>query len=135
MSALSRRACALDYPARPVRLLVGFAPGGTADIAARLIGQSLSEHLGQQFVVENRPGASSNVATEAVARATPDGYALLDVTATNSVGMSKKAPGANAVLDLCSFESIDQDKVPALGVGVFSPLEFVELILSVATNH
>jgi tripartite-type tricarboxylate transporter receptor subunit TctC len=88
MSALSRRACALDYPARPVRLLVGFAPGGTADIAARLIGQSLSEHLGQQFVIENRPGASSNLATEAIARASPDGYALLDVTATNGVNAS-----------------------------------------------
>jgi len=88
MPALSRIAYALDYPVRPVRVLVGFAPGGTADIAARLIGQSLSEHFGQQFVVENRPGASSNVATEAVARATPDGYALLDVTATNSVNAS-----------------------------------------------
>ena len=88
MSALSRRACALDYPTRPVRVLVGFAPGGTADIAARLIGQSLSEHFGQQFVIENRPGASSNVATDAVARAAPDGYALLDVTATNGVNAS-----------------------------------------------
>jgi tripartite-type tricarboxylate transporter receptor subunit TctC len=88
MSALSRRACALDYPTRPVRVLVGFAPGGTADIAARLIGQSLSEHFGQQFVIENRPGAGSNVATEAVARAVPDGYTLLDVTATNSVNAS-----------------------------------------------
>jgi tripartite-type tricarboxylate transporter receptor subunit TctC len=88
MAALSRRACAFDYPTRPVRVLVGFAPGGTADIAARLIGRSLSEHFGQQFVIENRPGASSNVATEAVARAAPDGYALLDVTATNSVNAS-----------------------------------------------
>jgi tripartite-type tricarboxylate transporter receptor subunit TctC len=88
MPALSRVACALDYPARPVRVLVGFAPGGTADIAARLIGQSLSQHFGQQFVIENRPGASSNVATEAVARATPDGYELLDVTATNGVNAS-----------------------------------------------
>jgi tripartite-type tricarboxylate transporter receptor subunit TctC len=88
MAALSRVACALDYPTRPVRLLVGFAPGGTADIAARLIGQSLSEHFGQQFVIENRPGASSNIATEAVARAAPDGYELLDITATNGVNAS-----------------------------------------------
>jgi tripartite-type tricarboxylate transporter receptor subunit TctC len=88
ISALSRRACALDYPTRPVRVLVGFAPGGTADIAARLIGQSLSEHFGQQFVIENRPGASSNIATDAVARAAADGYELLDVTATNGVNAS-----------------------------------------------
>jgi tripartite-type tricarboxylate transporter receptor subunit TctC len=88
MAALPRVARALDYPTRPVRVLVGFTPGGTADISARLIGQSLSEHFGQQFVIENRPGAGSNIATEAVARADPDGYTLLDVTATNGVNAS-----------------------------------------------
>jgi tripartite-type tricarboxylate transporter receptor subunit TctC len=88
ISSFSRVACATDYPTRPVHLLVGFPPGGTADIAARLIGQSLSAHFGQQFVVENRPGASSNLAAEAVARATPDGYVLLAAAATNSVNAS-----------------------------------------------
>jgi tripartite-type tricarboxylate transporter receptor subunit TctC len=88
MAALPRVARALDYPTRPVRVLVGFTPGGTADISARLVGQSLSEHFGQQFVIENRPGAGSNIATEAVARADPDGYTLLDVTATNGVNAS-----------------------------------------------
>jgi tripartite-type tricarboxylate transporter receptor subunit TctC len=76
---LSRIAWAQTYPARPVRIIVGFPPGSSADIAARLIGQWLSERLGQQFVVETRPGAT-NIATEAVARAPPNGYTLLLVT-------------------------------------------------------
>ena len=69
-----------------MRIIVGFAPGGGADIVARLIGQWLSERLGQQFIIENRPGAGSNIATEAVVRALPDGYTLLQVTSVN-VGM------------------------------------------------
>ncbi len=76
------------YPARPVHIIVGFPPGGTADIAARLLGQSLSERLGQQFIVETRPGAATNIATEAVVRAAPDGYTLLLVTQTNAVNAS-----------------------------------------------
>src|SRR5439155_9542729 len=67
------------YPTRPVRLLVGFPPGGPADLFSRLIGQWLSERLGQQFVVENRPGGASNIATEAAVRASADGYTLLQV--------------------------------------------------------
>jgi len=74
-----RLAEAQTYPSRPVRLLVGFAAGSTTDIVARLIGQWLSERLGQQFIVENRPGAASNIATEAVVKATADGYTLLMV--------------------------------------------------------
>src|SRR6188508_3613726 len=65
------------YPSRPVRIVVGFPPGGPTDIAARLIGQSLSERLGQQFVIENRPGAGSNIGTEAAVRSPADGYTLL----------------------------------------------------------
>ena len=76
-SAMSRIARAQAYPTRPVRLIVGFAPAGGSDITARLIGQWLSEQLGQQFVIENRPGAGGNFATEAVAKAQPDGYTLL----------------------------------------------------------
>src|SRR6266540_5935984 len=77
LPAGSRFAWAQTYPARPVRIMVGFAPGAANDILARLMGQWLSERLGQQFVVENRPGAASNIATEAVVRAPADGYTLL----------------------------------------------------------
>src|SRR5215831_16535832 len=70
----SRIARAQSYPAQPVRILVGFAPGGSADIVARLIGPWLSDRLGQPFIVENRPGAGNNIATEAVTRAPADGY-------------------------------------------------------------
>src|SRR5947209_18508573 len=77
LPAISRIAAAQAYPARPVRIIVGFAPAGGTDIMARLIGPWLSERLGQQFVIENRPGAGTNIATEAVVNAPPDGYTLL----------------------------------------------------------
>ena len=80
LPAVSRIAWAQAYPTRPVRIIVGFAAGGATDILARLIGQWLSERLGQPFVIENRPGAGSNIATEAVVRAPPDGYTLLLVS-------------------------------------------------------
>jgi tripartite-type tricarboxylate transporter receptor subunit TctC len=83
LPALPRLAGAQSYPSRPVRLIVGFPAGGSADIVARLIGQSLSERLGQPFVIENRPGAGSNIGTETVVRAPPDGYTLLMVSAAN----------------------------------------------------
>ena len=85
LSAISSRAQAQAYPARPVRIIVGFPPGGPADIVARLIAQWLSERLGQEFFVDNRPGASSNIGTEAALKASPDGYTLLVVTSSNAV--------------------------------------------------
>jgi tripartite-type tricarboxylate transporter receptor subunit TctC len=80
-----RIAWALDYPTRPVRLIVGFGAGGTPDIIARLMGQWLSERLSRPFVIENRPGGGTNLATEAVVRALPDGYTLLNVTTSNAI--------------------------------------------------
>jgi tripartite-type tricarboxylate transporter receptor subunit TctC len=81
-------ASALDYPTRPVRWVVGYPPGGATDIIARLIGQRLSERLGQQFVIENKPGAGNNIATESVVNAEPDGYTVLLVNPANYINTS-----------------------------------------------
>jgi tripartite-type tricarboxylate transporter receptor subunit TctC len=88
LPAVSRIAAAQAYPSRPVRIIVPFAPGGATDIIARLVGQWLSERLGQQFVTENRPGAGSNVGTEVVVNAPPDGYTLLQVGASSAINMT-----------------------------------------------
>jgi tripartite-type tricarboxylate transporter receptor subunit TctC len=107
LPVVSRIAQAQAYPTRPVRLIVGFAPGGTTDLTARLIGQWLSERLGQQFVIENRTGAATNIATEAVVRAPADGYTLLLVTASNAI---------NATLyDKLNFNFI-RDVAPVAGI-------------------
>src|SRR6202051_821981 len=79
------RAHALDYPTRPVHVVAGYPAGAGPDIIARLIAQALSESMGQQFIVDNRPGASSNIGTEIVAHAAPDGYTLLTTVSTNAV--------------------------------------------------
>jgi tripartite-type tricarboxylate transporter receptor subunit TctC len=111
LPALSRIARAQSYPSRPVRMIVGYPAGNSPDIIARFMGQWLSARLGQQFVVENRPGASSNIATDAVVRATPDGYSLLLVTQTN---------GMNATF----YENLDfnfiRDIAPVAGIGAVS---------------
>lgn len=85
LPALSRIALPQSYPTRAVRMLVGYAPGGATDITARLIGQWLSSRLGQQFIIENRPGAATNIATGEAARAAADGYTLLMATAANAI--------------------------------------------------
>jgi tripartite-type tricarboxylate transporter receptor subunit TctC len=85
LPALARIASAQAYPSRPVRLIVGFNAGGLTDILARLLGQALSERLGQQFIVEDQPGAGTNLATERVVRALPDGYTLFMATSSNAI--------------------------------------------------
>jgi tripartite-type tricarboxylate transporter receptor subunit TctC len=104
---VSRIARAQSYPTRPVRLMVGFPPGGGVDITARPVGQWLSERLGQPFVIENRPGAGGNIATEAVVRALPDGYTLLLATAANAINAS--------LYGKLNFDFI-RDILPAAGI-------------------
>jgi len=85
LPAVSSIAKAQGYPARPIRLIIGYTPGGSADLTARLMGQWLSERLGQSFVIENRPGGGTNIATEAAVRADPDGYTFLLVAPANAI--------------------------------------------------
>jgi Tripartite tricarboxylate transporter family receptor len=85
LPAISRIACAQAYPARPVRIIVGFPAGGGSDIIARLLGQWMTERLGQSFIIENRPGAGTNIAIEAVVRARADGYTLLLLTSSGAI--------------------------------------------------
>ena len=95
-----------SYPTRPVRLIEGFGAGGAPDIVARLIGQSLSERLGQSFVIENRSGASSSIATEAVVRAEPDGYTLLLATTANAINTAMFKLNFDFVRDIAPVASI-----------------------------
>lgn len=88
LPVLRRSVLAQTYPMRPVRIIVGFPAGGVADILARIVGQRLSERFGKQFVVENRPGASGNIGTEAVIRAPPDGCTLLLTGASDAINAS-----------------------------------------------
>jgi tripartite-type tricarboxylate transporter receptor subunit TctC len=107
LPAVSRIARAQAYPSRPVRIIVGLPAGGAADGTARLIGQWLLERLGQPFIIENKPGGATNIATEAVVRAPPDGYTLLVITGSNAT---------NATLyDKLNFNFI-RDIAPVAGV-------------------
>ena len=102
----TRFASALDYPTRPVHLIEGFGAGGAPDIVARLTGQALSERLGQSFVVENRAGASSNIATETVVRASPDGYTLLLISISNAINTTMFKLNFNFIRDIAPVASI-----------------------------
>src|SRR5215469_11824131 len=120
----ARPAWAQAYPARPVRLIVGFPPGGSADIVTRLVAQALGERLGQPFIVDNRPGAGSNIAAESVVRATPDGYTLLSVTSANSI---------NATLYRNLGFDIMRDLMPVAGIDVVPQVMDVNPSLPVQT--
>jgi|HubBroStandDraft_6_1064221.scaffolds.fasta_scaffold370280_1 tripartite-type tricarboxylate transporter receptor subunit TctC len=116
VSTMSRTASALDYPTRPVHIVVGYAAGLAPDIIARLVGQWLSERLGQQFVIDNRSGAASNIAAEIVAKSPPDGYTLLIVVSTNAI---------NATLYTNLNFSFGQDLIPVASIG---PAPFVMVV-------
>src|SRR5215470_5035915 len=107
LPVVPRVARAQAYPARPVRLIVPIAAGGTQDILARLVGQWLSERLGQPFVIDNRPGGGGNIGTEAVVRAPPDGYTLLLVSGANLIN--------DALYDKLNFNFI-RDVAPIAGI-------------------
>jgi tripartite-type tricarboxylate transporter receptor subunit TctC len=125
LPAVSRIARAQSYPSKPVRLIIGYPPGGSADITARLTGQWLSERLGQPVVVESRPGAATNLATEAVVRAAPDGYTLLLVAPANAI---------NATLydNKLSFDSL-RDLAPVAGIIRFPNVVVVNPSLPIKT--
>jgi tripartite-type tricarboxylate transporter receptor subunit TctC len=108
LPAFSRTASALDYPTRPVHIVVGYPPGISPDIIARLMGQWLSDRLGQQFVIDNRPGAANNIGTEIVARAQPDGYTLLIAVSGNAI---------NATLYQNLNFNFARDIVPVASIG------------------
>jgi tripartite-type tricarboxylate transporter receptor subunit TctC len=123
LSSSPRRAQAIDYPAKPVRVIVPFAAGGSTDIAGRLICQWLSERTGQQFIVENRTGAGTNLGTELVVRAPPDGYTLLVVGATNTINVT--------LYEKLNFDFV-RDITPVAGI-VRSPL-IMEVNASLPVN-
>ena len=109
LPAISRFAWAQAYPARPVHLIVGAPPGGAADIVARLMSQWLSERFGRPFVIDNRPGATTNIGTEAVVKAVPDGYTLLFVTSINAANAALYDNlNFNFIRDIAPVASIDR---------------------------
>ncbi|KYK46626.1 MULTISPECIES: Bug family tripartite tricarboxylate transporter substrate binding protein [Bradyrhizobium] len=126
------KALAADYPARPVKWVVGYPPGGATDILARLLGQRLSEKLGQQFVVENKPGAGNNIATESVINAEPDGYTLQLVNPANYINASLYANlKFNFVRDMApvaSFQRVPNVMTVNKDVPAKNVAEFIEYV-------
>ena len=107
LPAIARPALAQGYPGKPVRMIVGFSAGGTADIMARIMAQWLSERLGQPVVVENKPGATTNIGTQAVINAPPDGYTLLYITAANATNATLyETLPFNFLLDIMPFAGL-----------------------------
>jgi tripartite-type tricarboxylate transporter receptor subunit TctC len=135
LPAVSRIAWAQTYPSRPVRIVVGFPPGGPTDIAARLIGQSLSERLGQQFVIENRPGAGSNIGTEAVVRAPPDGYTLFLAYSANAINATLYDKlNFNFIRDIAPVAAINREPLVMLANPSFPAKTVPEFIAYAKAN-
>jgi tripartite-type tricarboxylate transporter receptor subunit TctC len=135
LPAVSRPAWAQAYPARPVRLIVGFTPGGGNDIVARLIGQWLSVRLGQPFVIENRPGAGSNIGTQAVVNAPPDGSTLLLCGTTNAINDTYyQKLSFSFVRDIAPISSITRQPQVMLAHPSFAAKTLAELIAYAKAN-
>jgi tripartite-type tricarboxylate transporter receptor subunit TctC len=129
LPAVSRIARAQTYPSRPVRIIVGFAAGGGYDIVARLMGQWLSERLGQPFVIENRPGAGTNIATQAVVNAPPDGETLLLVGSTNAINATfYRKLNFNFIRDIAPVSSITRQPQVMLANPSFAAKTIPEII-------
>ncbi|MHC2583839.1 tripartite-type tricarboxylate transporter receptor subunit TctC [Bradyrhizobium diazoefficiens] len=126
------KALAADYPARPVKWVVGYPPGGATDILARLIGQRLSEKLGQQFVIENKPGAGNNIATESVINAEPDGYTLQLVNPANYINASLytnlKFNFVRDIAPVASFQRVPNVMTVNKDVPAKTVAEFIEYV-------
>jgi tripartite-type tricarboxylate transporter receptor subunit TctC len=130
-----RPAKAESYPSRPVRVLVGFGPGVTPDISARLMAQQLSERLGQQFVVENRTGSAGNVGTELVAKASPDGYTLLLITTANAINLSLYDHlNFNFIHDIAPVAGISRDPLVMVVTASFPTKTVPEFIAYAKAN-
>jgi tripartite-type tricarboxylate transporter receptor subunit TctC len=133
LPAVSRIARAQAYPTRPVRIIVGFTAGGAADILARLMGQWLSERLGRPFVIENRPGANANIATDAVVRAPPDGYTLLMLTTPQAMNASLyEKLKFNLVRDIAPVASIYRGSAAVMEVNPSFPAKTVPEFIAYA---
>jgi tripartite-type tricarboxylate transporter receptor subunit TctC len=130
--ASARKAFALDYPTRPVRFLVGYPPGGATDILARLIGQRLSEKLGQQFVIENKPGAGNNIGTEAAINSAPDGYTVLLVNPANFINTTLyanlKFDFVRDVAPIASFNRVPNVMTVSKDVPAKTVAEFIDYV-------
>jgi tripartite-type tricarboxylate transporter receptor subunit TctC len=135
LPAVSRVARAQAYPSRPVRIIVGFAAGGNADTIARVMGQWLSERLGQPFVVENRTGAATNIAAEAVVRSPPDGYTLLFVTSANAINATVyKKLNFNFMRDIAPVAATTRSPLVLEVHPAFSPNTLAEFISYAKAN-
>jgi tripartite-type tricarboxylate transporter receptor subunit TctC len=128
----TRNAAALSYPVRPVRFLVGYPPGGATDIIARLVGQQVSEKLGQQFIIENKPGAGNNIGTEAAINATPDGYTVLLVNPANFINTTLyanlKFDFVRDIAPIASFNRVPNVMTVNKDVPAKNVAEFIEYV-------